>query len=515
VLWGANPTVSAPLWARTVASTIRPGRNLIVIDPMRTDLAERARIHLQIRPGTDGALALGLMHVIVREGLFDRAYVERYTVGFKPLRELIERYDPLRVARITSIRETQIRRAARLIAQQGPTSIWQGLGLEHHENATQTVRAVTTLQALCGHIDAPGGDQLLTERHRRVAGAPLPCLQQLATPDPVPPPVEARPIGYDEYPIYDMFNRTAQANLFARAILEDRPYPLRALILIGANPLLTAPDSTRMRRACDKLSLLVSIDPFLSASGQVADYVLPAATFAEGPPSSGNSVVAAPVVREQHESRTDWKILTGLAAALGLERYFPWPTLEEAMAAPHFAYTFDAKRTLFAEESETNRPRFPTTTGRIELYSRPLESFGYAPLPEWKEPTKRSGGDEDDYPYILVTGSRTRAYINSQFREIPSVSGKMLRPLALVHPDIAKKVGIVSGDLMAVVSPHGRIVLHVEVTSRVHPECVIVPSGWSSASANNLTHADSLDPITGFPPFRSGTCRLEALTATS
>jgi anaerobic selenocysteine-containing dehydrogenase len=517
VLWGANPSVSLPVWARAVAAANGPDRNLIVIDPVRIDLASRAVLHLPIRPGTDGALALGLMHVIVEEDLHDRAYIERYTAGFEQLRGLIARYDPARVADITSLRRDDIIRAARIIAGQGPTSIWTGLGIEHHENGLQTARAVTILAALCGDLAVRGGARLPISPRRRLDGQPLPCLDRPTTPRPVPQPVGARPIGYDEFPLYEAFIRQAQANLFTRAILEDEPYPLRALVLVGSNALVTAPDTGRLRRAAKKLSLLVSVDPFLTASGQLADYVLPAATFAEGtiPAPNLEPAVGRPLVQERYESRTDWAILTGLAAALGLDRFFPWRTLEEAVAAPHEPYMPDPAHTLLADRlTGSARPWFPSASGKIEIYSRTLERFGYDALPDWKEPSERPGRHGNGYPFILVTGPRTLPYVNSQFREIPSVYSKMPRPLAELHPEAARKAGISDGDRVTVVSPHGRIVLHAKVTTRVHPECVVVPAGWGGANANLLTRDSALDPVTGFPAFRSGICRLEPPPAT-
>jgi anaerobic selenocysteine-containing dehydrogenase len=516
VVWGANPGVSSPAWERVVASAGADGRNLIVIDPVRTDLAERATMHLSIRPGTDGALALGLMHIIVNEGLHDRAYVERFTVGFEALRDRLARFDPATVAGITALPRESIESAARTIAGDGPTSIWTGLGLEHHDDATQTVRAVTILMALCGDVAVRGGAALPIAPGRRRDGQPLPCLYQGMTPRPVPPPVAARPIGYDEFPLFETFNREAQANLYARAILEEKPYPLRALLLFGANPLVTAPGAARMRRAVERLSLMVSVDPFLTASGKVADYVLPAATFAEGtaPPPSLTPAAARPLLPERHDSRTDWSILTGLAKALGLGDYFPWPTLEEALAAPRAPWMADPVHTLLADRlAPGEKPAFPSASGKIEIYSAALERFGYDPLPDWKESRRRPARDGGDYPLTLVSGPRTRAYVNSQFRQIPSIASLMPQPLAELHPVAARRAGIADGERIAVVSPHGRIEMRARVTTRVHPECVVVPAGWSDANANLLTDDAELDPISGFPLFRSGVCRVETVRA--
>jgi len=196
VLWGAHPEVSTPSWGRVISSVIPTRRNLVVIDPVRTSFATDATLHLQIRPGTDGALALGLMNVIVEEGRQNHDYIDRYTLGFDRLRERILRFDPRRVSEITSIRVEDIQRAARMIASEGPSSIWMGLGIEHHANSTQTIRAITMLSALCGDIDVPGGNQLLTRPKSRREGKPLPALTRMFTPRPAPPPVRALPLGH-------------------------------------------------------------------------------------------------------------------------------------------------------------------------------------------------------------------------------------------------------------------------------------------------------------------------------
>jgi anaerobic selenocysteine-containing dehydrogenase len=258
---------------------------------------------------------------------------------------------------------------------------------------------------------------------------------------------------------------------------------------------------------------LVSVDPFLTATGQAADYVLPAATFAEGvaPPPPGEPAASYPLLPEQHDSLTDWTILIRLAKALDLGHYFPWATLEEALAAPRVPYMIDARHTLLADRlPEGTRPAFPSASGKIEIFSRALEQFGYDPLPEWHAPGGETAPGGGMFPLILVTGPRERAYVNSQFHQIPPIALKSPRPTATVHPDTARRAGLADGDRVAVVSPHGRIVLWLSVTERVHPECVVVPAGWSEANANLLTHDAGFDPITGFPALRSGACRLEA-----
>lgn len=514
VLWGANPPASAPPFARTVLTATERGRRLIVIDPLRTEAAERATLHLQVRPGTDGALALGMLHVVLTERLYDAAFAAEHVLGLDALAALAADYPPGRVAGLTSVPAQDVVRAARLIARGGPTAIWTGLGLEHHASGVQTVRAVAALAGLCGHLDVPGGGRLYAKAAWRRDDQPLPALYRLRTPEPVPPPPRAQPIGHTAYPLFELFNREAQANLFPTAILDDRPYPLRGLLLFGSNPFVTSPGAARWRAAADRLDLLVSVDPFLTASGALADFVLPAATFLEGrgPSPADQRALRSPMLPERHDSRSDWAILRGLAQALDLGRYFPWASLEEALAAPAVPWSRAGERTLVADRRPAGAPppRFPTASGKLELTSAALARFGHAALPTWRPPAQ---APDAAFPLWLVTGPRTAMFINSQLRQLPSVRTKQPAPTARLHPTAAAAAGVADGDRVAVVSPHGRIVMRAHVSAAVHPECVVVPAGWEAAGANALTSAGGLDPISGFPVMRSAICRVEPAPA--
>ncbi|HVP60357.1 MAG TPA: molybdopterin-dependent oxidoreductase [Myxococcaceae bacterium] len=497
-IWGANPTHSTPLLAHVVAHKATDGR-LVVVDPVRTELAAVATEHLAVRPGTDGALALGLVHLLVREGLVDRALLERETVGFEALAGLAATYPPERVAALTGVPADQVARVARLLGTETPTGIWSGLGVEHHENGVQTVRAIAALEALCRRSGEPEIRQDLTPVRTADATGPLPALPRFSTPEPVPPAVEAVPVGSGEHPLFEMFNREAQGNLLARAILEDRPYPVRALVLVASNALVTSPGSTALARAAEQLELLVSVDPFLTASGRRAHVVLPAATFAE---SEG---VAPP----QHEAWPDWKVVFALARVMGLGAWFPWTTWAEAERASRVPVPPPPELAPRIEPGP-GRPLVGTPSGKIELASGLLERAGHPALPEWTPPSLRPSAD---FPLMLVTGPRTRAYINSQFRQVARI--RLLEPEAVVrvHPEAARASGLTHGDRVAIVSPVGRVELRLAVTTDVRQDVVVMPAGWEEANANLLIDGKRLDPISGFPAFRSGVCRLEPTVA--
>ncbi len=496
VMWGANPPRSAPGLLHLLQRTAYEKR-LVVVDPTRTELARAAVEHLQVRPGTDGALALGLSHLLISEGTAQTTDLH----GFEAFAAYVKQFDPQRVARLTSVSVEQLQRVARRLGEQKPARIWAGLGVEQHEHGVQTVRALVALEALTGAFDERWARRQLTPPGPRFSEEPLPALYRMATPRPVPPEPRAKPLGYSDYPLFEIYNREAQGNLLARAVLEDQPYPVRALMTVASNPFTTAPGGAALRRAAGKLELLVCVDPFLTATARLADVVLPASTFAESPSIDDADAVSKSMVPLQHDTWPDWKIVFELARALGLGAYFPWASFDEALAAEHVPWMEDPAhqpRPLVAASS-----RFSTPTGKIELHSTLLEKFGFPPLPEWSESTHAPNAD---YPLLLVSGPREEGFINSQFRSAPSIRAKVPEPRLRVHPSR----GFSDGARVALVTEHGRLELEVRVDDSVHPDAVVAPFGWDVASVNEVTSADRLDAISGFPAVRSTRCRLES-----
>lgn len=510
VVWGANPPTTAPPFAHVVAAKALKG-NLIVIDPVRTTLAKEATVYLAPRPGTDGALALGLIHVVVRERLFDADFVASQTRGFEGLEALAAEYPPEKVEALTSVKAADVERLARLLAADKPMGIWQGLGVEHHENGVQTTRAISSLEVLCGRFDGTHDERsLVSAPGERFADEMLPALYRMRTPEPVPPAVTAAVLGRDRFPLYEVYNREAQGEVLADAILDDKPYPVRALILWASNALVTASGTARLQQAAAKLDLLVTVDPYLSDSALVSDVVLPASTFAESQDidADDENVAARSMVPPQPGSLPDFTILTRLAQSMGLGQYFPWKTFHEAMNARHVTWMVDERVQPRPEVPPGTATRFGTVTGKAEFASTLLERAGQEPLPKWTAPTEALTAD---FPLRLVTGPRPRARINSQFAQSPSVTARMREPELLIHPGAAAKAGVTHGTRVAVVSPHGRIELRAVVTKDVHPECVVMPAGWAQANPNRLISDEKRDPISGFPAFRSGACRVEPL----
>ncbi len=504
VVWGANPPVTAPPFAHLVADKARTG-NLVVIDPVRTTLAKEATLYLRVKPGTDGALALGLIHqVISRRPPGDELRAKLY--GLEALAKLAAEYPLERVEQLTTVPRADLERLALLLLDAGPVGVWQGLGVEHHVSGVQTVRAITSLEVLCGRFEGNDPRSLVTPNAPDFQEQMLPALYRMRTPSPAPPPISERPVGHERFPLFDQYNREAQGELLADAILRDTPYPVRALILWGSNALVTSSGTQEMEAAAEKLDLLVTVDPFFSASAQRSDVVLPACTFAESPDVDADetSVAAKGLVPVQGNSKPDFTILTELAHACGLGQWFPWQSFAEAMRAPRVEWMEDPS--LQPRPRADARAEFGTPTGKAEFFSTVLEGAGLEPLPVWTEPPEQTSAE---FPLRLVTGPRPRARINSQFAQSPSVRARLPEPELLVHPSAAARAGVVHGAKIELISPHGRIQLRAVVTEDVHPECVVMPAGWAEANPNLLISNLVRDPISGFPALRSGVCRLQ------
>ena len=224
VLWGKNPASSTPSLVEQIVKARENGCALVVIDPRETPLAKKADLHLQIRPGTDGALALGMLHVILNHGLYNNEFVREWTTGFEKLFDCVAPYTPKAVEGITWIPAAKIRQAAHLYGSSKPACISQGVALELNTNGFQALRAVAILQAVTGNLDVPGGAIFLDD----------PRLSDLRLTNP---DSKREAIGAKEYPLFHASSGHAQANLYARAILEGKPYPLRGLLVAGSNPI--------------------------------------------------------------------------------------------------------------------------------------------------------------------------------------------------------------------------------------------------------------------------------------
>jgi len=516
ILWGHNPDESDLPLSFALNENLRKGAKLVVIDPKRIPLADKADMYLKIRPGTDGALALAVMQVIITENRYDREFIDRYTIGFQKLASYIADYTPEWAETVTWVPANQIRTLARLFASTKGASIFQGTCTQDQTaNGTQNSRAFSVLQTITGNINVPGG--------------------WVITPPPrfgamhFPPRTDRDPLGAEHYTLFSqMWGRKSPYGVIAM-VPENIPGELKAFVVVGGNPLISMPDSSIFSGAFQKLDLLVVHDLFMTDTCKAARYVLPACSHLEkwGIAYTYNVCHGIPylMLRKKcidplHESWSEWKFLTELAARMGFSEYFPWPSEEDFVSAElepsglSFAYLLNEKpEGDFYRQKEyyTTENQFKTPSRKIEIYSEAMEQAGFNPLPSYQEPEKSPlSGDSvfnKRYPLILSTGNRSRYYTHSQHRSVPSLRRKKPDPFLEIGPKTAEQCHIKDGDTAIVETHRGRVKMKAHVSERVAEGVVLVPHGWGSeANANLLTDVSCTEPVMGYPQMKSLLC---------
>ncbi len=532
VVWGENPaTDSPPLNLRRLKHAQARGAKVIVIDHRRSETAKATRAEwIGVRPGTDGALALGALQVLIEEDLYDSPFAAEWTHGFEELRAYVRDFTPERVEQITRVPAEAVRMLAREIARARGCSILMYSGLEYSNSGVQAIRAVLTLQALAGHLDAPGG-KLFKMRHRLQ-------LNRLLT---SPPPNARQPIGADKYPIYHEVRNEAHGIELPRAIIEGEPYPIRAMLVAGASLITAWPNPGLWRRALAALDFLVTVNRFPTADMAYADLVLPATTMfeIESYAQYENYVqIRRRVIEPLGEARNDYLIFAELAQRLGYGHL--WPQTEEAMIEyalrgtgvsvevlrqhpegvrypePEMRYRKFERGELRAD----GRPGFETPTGKFEITSEWLRGHGYEPLPVYTEPTEGPFSTPDlaaHFPLVFNSGARIQSDFRSQHHNIPALLKLQPWPLVHLHTEDARARGIEEGDEVEVVSPRGRVTFRAHVTDDIVRGAIeanmggggpLDGDGWRQANVNDLTDLDNRDPISGFPVYKALLCEV-------
>jgi anaerobic selenocysteine-containing dehydrogenase len=518
VLWGHNPEQSDFPLLLSIQENLKKGSKLVVIDPRKISLAKKAEMYLSIRPGTDGALALALMHVIIKENLYDKDFIERWTHGFDKLVSHIEPYTPEWAERITWVKAEDIRKLARLYATAESASIFQGTNTQDQTaNGTQNSRAFAILQTITGNINNLGG--WVVGPRLSITGLGI--------------PTERIPIGAEDYTLfYDLWGRKSP---FGQVVCfpDSVPNIIKALIVTGGNPVMSMPDSNAFREALQKLNLLVVHDLFMTETAELAHYVLPACTHLEknGLAYSYNVCHGIPylMLRKKaidplHESWSEFRFWKELAKKMGLGDVFPWETDEEVvelelkstglnykeMKEEKVAGAYYGEKKYGMEEYE--KKGFSTPSRKIEIYSETFAKAGFDPLPTYREPDQSPmSGSElyKKYPLILTTGARILYYTHGQHRNIKALKEKVPEPFAEIHPKTATHYGIKDGDPIMVESNRGKIKVKARVTQDILEGVVSIPHGWPrEANVNLLTDVHCREPIMGYPQMKSQLCSI-------
>ncbi|MBI4250838.1 MAG: molybdopterin-dependent oxidoreductase, partial [Candidatus Tectomicrobia bacterium] len=554
VLWGDQPEISNhnSILGYKMLRKNKGGAKLIVIDPRRTAAARRADIWLPIRPGTDVVLALSMMHVMIEEDLFDRAFVEKWSNGpflvdagtgdllldsqgsylvwdkdqrlavpsdwpgvrpalcgafeahgracktvWQLLKERCAQYPPWQAAAITWLKAEDIARAARLYAATKPAALAWGVGLDMCVNAHQNGRACTLLECLTGNVDVPGGNM-----------HPVPCHRGCRTftdafGETLPEEAYIKQLGAERFRLCagPTTKRYANNPAVLKAILTGEPYPVRAWVAIGGNPLLTWSNTKEVYRALMKLDFFMGVDLFMNPSLQLADIVLPAPTHFEkerlmethgyGPYGNVRCVRA---VEPLGEVRDEFEVCGDILRRMGMDRNWPWRTAvefyEERLRAAGMSWeevveaggAFDR---VAYRKHETGHYRreggFPTATGRAEIWSTVWRRNGYDPLPSYTELPESPYSDPGlmrEFPFIVITGGRLPGYFHSQQRQVATLRRLHPDPQTQIHPEAAARLGLKDGDWVCVESPRGRCVQRAKLFGGMDPRLVHVEHGW-------------------------------------
>ncbi len=508
-------------------------KDVIVVDPRRTATAAAAGQHLQLRPGSECALVLAMLQVIIGEDLYDHDFVARHCLGFERLAEHARGFSPEWAEPITRLPAEAIRRAARTLAGASPACLLWGNGIDTSVNAFQTSRALLILMAVTGNLDLPGGMVRWVppkavrckspQVDRGVLGMQLLSPQQ-----------KERMIGAGRFP----FAPGCHQPTFWQACASGRPYRPRAVWLVGTNPLTTATRGDVIEAALrHHLEFTVVSDFFFTPTAELADLVLPAAHWLEQDDvvyfHKVWCVLARRKLAQVGEVRDDRAVMLDLAHRLGLDDVFPWkdwPTYLEWLLEPS-GLTFEefaAKGIVLGEmryrKHETEG--FPTPSGKVELASSIMAHAGRPDLPIFVEPPLSPLSRPDlarDYPLILMAGCKTLPFFHSEGRQIDSLRRLRPKPRVDVHPDTAARLGLSPGDAAEVVTPHGRARFVVHVDAGLAPDVVQADHawwfpekdgpehGWKESCVNLLFGHEHFDPDSGAEALKCGLCRLEGV----
>ena len=484
-------------WGTGGMPPVPPGARLIVVNTLRTDAARKADIWLQPRPATDLALALGILHVIINEGLYDHQFVRQWTIGFERLKAHLAEYTPRKVSDITWVPEQNVVKAARAYADASPACLYQGNASEDTRNSTQFARTLAIIQAVCGNLDIPGGT---------IAPVTHPFDHEGTATDvrsrSLPQAQIAKKLGAaaGHFPFDDLWESIAnkpaelQAHYLVSALLEDTPYPVKSALVMGCNPLLTWANSSRVYEALQRLEFLAVADMFMTPTAMLADLVLPAASYLEFDAvvvkhlGKGDTYVQAQRKAVQiGQCRSDLDIVISLAHRLGLSDHF-WKDVRKYLdnylkpVGINFSELCRLGQVISSGFSYRKylEKGFTTPSGKVELYSNLCEKWGYDPLPIYQEPQETpisAPQMKADYPLIL-TSTHEAVYIHSQGRHLNTTRDKLPEPTVLIHPDTAATLEIRDGDMVYIENERGRIRQKAVLSEGVDPRVVNVSYGW-------------------------------------
>ncbi len=512
---GSNTTETHPVTSYYIRKAHRNGAKLIVADPRRIDLAREADIHLMHRPGTDLALLGAMLHVIIRDGLWDEEFVKNRTLGFEDLKRSVEDMTPQWAEKITGVPASLIEESARLYATAGSASIVYAMGITQHTHGTMNVLALASLAMLTGNVGKPGAGVNPLRGQNNVQGAcdlgALPNLfpgyQKVTDPEALKkfmdawnaPHLSSKP----GLTVVEMFE----------AALEGR---VKAMYIMGENPVLSDPNIEKVKEALESLELLIVQDIFFTQTAQYADVVLPAAAFLEKEGTFTNSDRRIQRVRKAlnppGQALPDWLIIQMLARKMGYHMHYASPAEimgEIRRLVPIYAgvtyQRLDRGETLHWPVWDENHPGTPIL--HVEKFAHPDGLGRFYPI-SYIGPAEETS---EEYPFVLTTGRMLhRFHADTMTGRSKAIQRKGHRPFVSISPEDAEKLGLSEGDMVRITSRHGSIIAAAHITDQVPPGVLFMTFHFDAAPVNALV-GDALDPDAKVPEYKVVPVRLEKM----
>ncbi|ANU48314.1 dehydrogenase [Enterocloster clostridioformis] len=494
LIWGNNPIVSNSdgFYGHWIVDMMKLGSKLIVVDPRLTWLASKAALWLPIRPGTDAALALGMINIIIKEGLIDKEFIDNWTYGFDKLAERAADYTVEYVSQITWLPKEKIIQAARMYAQAKPACIQWGVAIDMTKESFPAAHAISALWNITGNLDVPGGNVMTSPPF--FVDAYFSWGQDLLTEEQ-----DAKRLGLEQYPFLSKGIKVSSPDTTIDAIFSKKPYPIKAAWIQTNNPIACmAADTNKTFKALKELDFVVVVDLFMTPTAMAfADIILPAATGAErnGVRCFWYSLGSINKVTQIGECKSDMEINLLLGKRLNPDAW-PWDTVEDmfdeilkpakvcfedlqknVQMIPGFTYKKYEKGLTNPE----HKLGFNTPTGKVELYSTIMEHIGLDPLPYFEEPLESPYSTPElykEYPLIITTGARKWGYFDSEHRQIKSLRSVQPDPLIEIHPETALQYGIHEGDWVWIENQRGKCQQRAHLTPTIPKWLVSADHGW-------------------------------------
>ena len=528
VVWGTNlKTNSGPgrLYERVKEAKNR-GAYLIVVDPRKQGMGEEADWWIPVVPGTDGALAMAMLKIVVEEGKYDKQFVEEYTRGFPELEKYLHTITVEQMSKYCGISELDIRKLTEKLCSTTKATLSVYTGIEYQRSAVQNYRAVQIFWAITGKCDVEGG--------MYITGRNMPVMPFFDIPE------KNQAIGSHEYPFFYRMTGQGQFSELPKAVLQDDPYPVRGMLIVAASPALTYPDKELWYEVYKKLDFLVVNERFMSEDAMYADVIFPATTYYENqiPVSSpffGNKMRNR-IIDPLGEAKNDIHILQALAEKMGFGDAYPktdeetelWMVdgnkeLLEKLKVDSEGYIIAKAPQREYQKYKSGKLRkdgekgFPTPSGKFEISSTRIEQCGYVGYPIYKDIREISElGNKEDYPLIMTTGARSPIRFASFGPSIPEIVKREKRPMLDIGAIDAEKYGVKDGEVAYIETVFGRQKFYVHICE-IAKGCIHVPFGsggvnmlgdWKNSNINETCSMKYHDELSGFLVYKSMPCKV-------